>query len=682
MLLAYLTKSRFKIALACPTRLEYALDSRQFHNANEADPFMQALADGGHQVGELAKLHFPGGQDCTKRGHDEAVLQTEQWLNDGETVIFEAALKAGHKFIRVDVLELTPDEIRIIEVKAKGFDGEDPDQFFGKRGGIQTGWRPYLEDVAFQVEVARAHFESQGDRRPVRGFLMGPDKNAEAAHSGLHQHFRIVHGGNRSDCVVRPGTTLADLGDGLMTRVDVSRAIDDILADTETYDQLGWACSDFLSAIRWFEELHLKQEQDIALPMVAPTWNCRHCPYHTPDEHPKDGKASGRRRCFEHHFGWTDEEFATPKVWDIHRAKSKWVEQGKWLVDDLTLDDIDDIDDIVDPDEHPVGEPLQTKQRQWTQIAASQKHSHHLGRVHLDVDGLRREIEDYRWPLHLIDFETTAPALPFFKGYGPYEGLPFQFSHHILHRDGRVEHAHEFLGLGQGVDPTFEFVRGLHAALSKDDGSVFMYSHHENTYLRYARRQLLSHSPYPEAETQTLVRFIESIAAPSKHNPDEWVPGDRQLIDLAKTVRKWFWHPSMGGSNSIKKVLPAVLEASPYLESRYSTPRYGTPDLPSLNFGPIAWFRRDAQGQVMDPYAILPEVQESQWAATLRDIEVLYDEERVADGGAAMTAWAYMQFAEMSETERNAIAGMLKQYCELDTLAMVMILEFMLDEIT
>ena len=40
--------------------------------------------------------------------------------------------------------------------------------------------------------------------------------------------------------------------------------------------------------------------------------------------------------------------------------------------------------------------------------------SHHLGRVHLDVDGLRREIEDYRWPLHLIDFETTAPALPFF----------------------------------------------------------------------------------------------------------------------------------------------------------------------------------------------------------------------------------------------------------------------------
>ena len=45
-----------------------------------------------------------------------------------------------------------------------------------------------------------------------------------------------------------------------------------------------------------------------------------------------------------------------------------------------------------------------------------------------------------------------------------------------------------------------------------------------------------------------------------------------------------------------------------------------------------------------------------------------------------MTAWAYMQFAEMSATERNALDGMLRQYCELDTLAMVIILEYFLHE--
>ena len=504
-----------------------------------------------------------------------------------------------------------------------------------------------------------------------------PDKNAEATESGLHQHFLIREVDGRNECIVRPGNTLGDLGEGLMARADVSRAINDILTDPETYDQPDWACSDFRSAIRWFEELHLQEEQGIDLPMIPPTWNCRKCPYHTPDERPKDGKESGRRRCFEHHLGWTDSDFSAPRVWDIHRAKSKWVEEGKWLVDDLTLDDLDD---IVDPDEHPVGEPLPTKQRQWTQIAGSQSHHRHFGRVHLDRDGLKAEIDTYRWPLHLIDFETTAPALPFFKGYSPYEGLPFQFSHHILHRDGRVDHAHEYLGLGQGDDPTFEFIRQLHAALSPDDGSVFMYSHHENTYLRYARRQLLDHSPYSEAETRTLVRFIESIAKPSSKDEDAWITGERQLIDLAQTVRRWFWHPSMGGSNSIKKVLPAVLQASPFLQERYGTARYGSPEMKSLNFPPTAWFRRDSQGRVMDPYALLPDIQQHQWGDRLAEIEGLYDDEAIANGGAAMTAWAYMQFAEMSETERNALSGMLRQYCELDTLAMVMILEYFLNE--
>ena len=84
----------------------------------------------------------------------------------------------------------------------------------------------------------------------------------------------------------------------------------------------------------------------------------------------------------------------------------------------------------------------------------------------------------------------------------------------------------------------------------------------------------------------------------------------------------------------------------------------------------------------MDPYALLPDIQQHQWGDRLAEIEGLYDDEAIANGGAAMTAWAYMQFAEMSETERNALSGMLRQYCELDTLAMVMILEFMLDEIT
>lgn len=41
-----------------------------------------------------------------------------------------------------------------------------------------------------------------------------------------------------------------------------------------------------------------------------------------------------------------------------------------------------------------------------------------------------------------------------------------------------------------------------------------------------------------------------------------------------------------------------------------------------------------------------------------------------------MTAWSRMQFTEMSDIEREEIQKALLKYCELDTLAMVMIWEF------
>ena len=45
------------------------------------------------------------------------------------------------------------------------------------------------------------------------------------------------------------------------------------------------------------------------------------------------------------------------------------------------------------------------------------------------------------------------------------------------------------------------------------------------------------------------------------------------------------------------------------------------------------------------------------------------------DGGAAMTAYARMQFEEMSDYEHNELKNSLLKYCELDTMAMVMIYE-------
>ena len=46
----------------------------------------------------------------------------------------------------------------------------------------------------------------------------------------------------------------------------------------------------------------------------------------------------------------------------------------------------------------------------------------------------------------------------------------------------------------------------------------------------------------------------------------------------------------------------------------------------------------------------------------------------IAEGGAAAMAYARLQFEDLNTKERSNIKGALLRYCELDTLAMVMIL--------
>jgi hypothetical protein len=47
----------------------------------------------------------------------------------------------------------------------------------------------------------------------------------------------------------------------------------------------------------------------------------------------------------------------------------------------------------------------------------------------------------------------------------------------------------------------------------------------------------------------------------------------------------------------------------------------------------------------------------------------------LGDGGAALTAYNYLQFSEVPDEQRQSIAAALLRYCELDTLAMVMLVE-------
>ena len=50
----YLTKSRFKLAAECPTKLFYTGKDKVYRNTKQEDSFLAMLAEGGYQVGELA----------------------------------------------------------------------------------------------------------------------------------------------------------------------------------------------------------------------------------------------------------------------------------------------------------------------------------------------------------------------------------------------------------------------------------------------------------------------------------------------------------------------------------------------------------------------------------------------------------------------------------------------------
>ena len=76
---------------------------------------------------------------------------------------------------------------------------------------------------------------------------------------------------------------------------------------------------------------------------------------------------------------------------------------------------------------------------------------------------------------------------------------------------------------------------------------------------------------------------------------------------------------------------------------------------------------------IKSPYKMLPSVfenwNEEQIENSLSEIE------DIADGGAALTAYGKLQYTDMEQSEIDELSGALLKYCELDTLAMVMIFE-------
>jgi hypothetical protein len=179
-----------------------------------------------------------------------------------------------------------------------------------------------------------------------------------------------------------------------------------------------------------------------------------------------------------------------------------------------------------------------------------------------------------------------------------------------------------------------------------------------------------------EKDKEALMDFIRIISHSTGNSTEKWAKGDRDMIDLWKVVKDYYYDPYTGGSNSIKDVLPAVLFSSTFLQNKYQK-KIREINLTSMNFDENQILLKIENGKLTSPYKLLPPLFEG-WDKEALDNNIT-DIEGISDGGAALTAYGKLQLQDVSLAERKAIEIGLLKYCELDTLAMVMIYEYFRD---
>jgi hypothetical protein len=662
----YLTKSRFKLALECLTKLYYTR-KKDYTDENIDDPFLEALAEGGFQVGELAKFLFcddPVGQKITidTLDYDKSLEETTKRLESKSAVIAEAAFSFQSLFVRTDIIVKHGNVIDLYEVKSKSTAGEDLDFITNGNAKIVNKWVPYLYDVAFQKYVVTKALATQNIT--VRANLILVDKSKIATVDGLNQKFKILKTANGSKIELEPGLTKQAIGDSILKVQNIDEVIQKI------WDELS-VPNDYKENLKFEEFVNLcadiySKDARIYAPLGK---KCKDCQF--VNRNPKiNAQKSGFHECWKNKTNYSDELLSKSLVLDLwsglmgpKSVVQELIDKGKYLLEQVSEQDIAP----KSQSKKYIGLiPFQRRMEQITRLKNNKMDSY------FDKKGLKKEMESWMYPLHMIDFETSMPALPFHKGRHPYEGIAFQFSHHIVEKTGDVRHVGQFLSFEPGIYPNYEFVRQLKFQLEKDEGTIFRYHNHENTYLNFIIKQL-DEDHNPPKDRDALKSFIRDITnwKEDVSGKGESKQGKRCMVDLYKLVLNYYYSPFAKGSNSIKSILPAIIQESDFLKSKYSQPIYGrSKQVRSLNFDEHIWIDPVYN---MDPYKTLPRLFEDYDTDQLDKFFGGFDE--LADGGAAMTAYNYLQFSHIPGDQREKLKEGLLRYCELDTMAMVMILE-------
>jgi hypothetical protein len=656
----YLTKSRFKQALECPTKLFYTKKASEYANISNEDSFLQSLAEGGFQVGELAKFYFhdnPIEEKITIETRDEgkAIAETNEMLSrEGRVVIAEAAFKFKNLFVRVDILVKDDDKISIYEVKAKSWDVENDSFFDKKKSKITSSWHPYVYDIAFQKYVVSNSLQ-KGD---VKAYLTLVNKSSETDLDGLNQYFTIEKIDGNTVVKVKDGLRRSDLG---KVKLLIDKNVDDecfkIHNEFPVKTDLGEEIifTDFVQRCSDMYENNIRTQVSIGK-------KCKDCQFKNTKN--TDLK-SGFNECWLSQTNLTErqinDESLSTEIWGggagSRSLSGELIEKNIYLLKDV---DEDDVASKVSSSTYDGLSPLERRMEQINRVKENTSESY------FDKDGLKEQMDTWNYPLHMIDFETSSVALPFFKGMKPYETLAFQFSHHTIDKDWNIKHENQYICFERNTFPNFEFVRKLKDAVGDGEGTIFRYHNHENTTLNKIREQLLLSDEFDKVD---LISFIDLITHDKKQNRK----GRRDMVDLFKLVTAYYYSPHAKGSNSIKAILPAIIKESDFLQQKYGVRGlYGSDlEISSLNFENHCWITDG----LTNPYKTLPQVFPDYDNDVIDSVEPIETLKELSDGGAALTAYNYLQYSNVSEEQREYLQQALFKYCELDTMAMVMIIE-------
>ena len=150
----------------------------------------------------------------------------------------------------------------------------------------------------------------------------------------------------------------------------------------------------------------------------------------------------------------------------------------------------------------------------------------------IDKKVIKDFLKSLSYPLSFLDFETFCEAVPSYSKQTPYQNIPFQYSLHILEKNGSLTHK-EFL-CTENTDPRPGLINSLINDLP-GEGKIIAFN---DKFEKSVIKELSGFQPDKSDKLLSLIpRFID-------------------LITPFKKVG--FYLPKMNGSFSLKSVLPAM----------------------------------------------------------------------------------------------------------------------------